>query len=113
MSKRVGSNSHGDPSAARDFADDPSGAVPVEPPPVRGLEYRPAGAFADGQVDRPGPGAALAKYEATTVKAPCSSRHVTVPAKRCAGKHSIPADFVRAGGWGASGPQGRRTSRYA
>ena len=30
------------------------GAVPVQPPPVRGQEHRAAGAFADGQVDRPG-----------------------------------------------------------
>jgi len=34
--------------------DDPPGAVPVQPPPVRGQEHRPFGVFADGQVDRPG-----------------------------------------------------------
>jgi hypothetical protein len=28
--------------------------VPVQPPPVGGLEERPVGALADGQVDRPG-----------------------------------------------------------
>ena len=30
------------------------GAVPVQPSPVRGQEHRPAGPFADGQVDRAG-----------------------------------------------------------
>ena len=44
----------GDPGPARGLADDPPGAVPVQPPPVRGQEHRPAGALADGQVDRPG-----------------------------------------------------------
>ena len=43
-----------DPGAARHAADDPGGAVPVQPPPVRGDEQRPLGALADGQVDRPG-----------------------------------------------------------
>ena len=44
----------GDPGAARDLADDPPGAVPVQPPPVCGEEERPVLAFAGGQVDRPG-----------------------------------------------------------
>jgi hypothetical protein len=52
--QRVGRDGFGDPGAARDLADDPSGAVPVQPPPVDGQEHWPAGAFADGQVDRPG-----------------------------------------------------------
>jgi hypothetical protein len=43
-----------DPGAARHAADDPGGAVPVQPPPVRGDEQRPLGALADGQVDRAG-----------------------------------------------------------
>ena len=43
-----------DPGAAGDLADDPLGAVPVQPPTVRGYEKRSAGALADGQVDRPG-----------------------------------------------------------
>jgi hypothetical protein len=43
-----------DSGAAGDLADDPPGAVPVQPPPVGGQEHRPAGPFADGQVDRPG-----------------------------------------------------------
>jgi len=35
----------------------PVGAVPVQPPPGRGQEYRSLAAFADGEVDRPcGPG---------------------------------------------------------
>jgi hypothetical protein len=41
------------PSAAGDLADDSPGAAPVQPPPVRGQEHGPVGAFADGQVDRP------------------------------------------------------------
>ena len=44
----------GDPGAARDLADDPPGAVPVQPAPVFGEEDRPVAAFAGGQVDRPG-----------------------------------------------------------
>jgi hypothetical protein len=43
-----------DPGAARDLADDPPGAVAVQPPPVRGQEDRPVTAFPGGQVDRPG-----------------------------------------------------------
>jgi hypothetical protein len=54
VSESVRGDGFGDPGAARDLADDPSGAVPVQPPPVCGQEYRPAGAFADGQVDCPG-----------------------------------------------------------
>jgi len=34
-------------------ADDPRGAVPVEPPAIGGQEDRPVAALADGQVDRP------------------------------------------------------------
>src|SRR6266487_5393626 len=40
--------------ARRGLADDPPGAVPVQPPPVCGQEHRPFGVLADGQVDRPG-----------------------------------------------------------
>jgi hypothetical protein len=39
---------------ARHPADDPGGAVPVQPPTVRGDEQRPFGALADGQVDSAG-----------------------------------------------------------
>jgi len=44
----------GDPGAARHLADDPPGAVPVQPAPVTGEEDRAVAAFAGGQVDRPG-----------------------------------------------------------
>jgi hypothetical protein len=54
MPQRVRRDGLADPGAAGDRADDPPGAVPVQPPAVRGQEHRPAGAFADGQVDRPG-----------------------------------------------------------
>jgi hypothetical protein len=37
-----------------DPADDPGGAVPVRPPPVRSDEQGSLGALAGGQVDRPG-----------------------------------------------------------
>ena len=52
--QRVRADLLGDPGAAGDPADDPGGAVPVQPPPVRGEEQRPLGALADGQVDRAG-----------------------------------------------------------
>jgi len=54
MPERVGRDDLSDPGATRGAADDPPGAVPVEPPPVRSQEHRPAGTLADGQVDRPG-----------------------------------------------------------
>jgi hypothetical protein len=47
-------NSFGDPGTAGGLADEPPGAVPVQPPPVRGQEHRPAGALADSQVNGPG-----------------------------------------------------------
>jgi hypothetical protein len=53
-SERVRGDGFAVPGAAGDLADDPPGAVPVQPPPVRGQEHRTAGAFADGQVDDPG-----------------------------------------------------------
>jgi hypothetical protein len=42
-----------DPGPPGDLADDPPGAVPVQPP-VGGEEDRAVAAFAGGQVDRPG-----------------------------------------------------------
>jgi hypothetical protein len=44
----------GDSGAAGDPAHDAGGAVPVQPPPVRSGEQRPAHALADRQVDRAG-----------------------------------------------------------
>ncbi len=41
------------PARACDAADDPPGAVPFQPPPIRSQEDRPFAAFADSQVDRP------------------------------------------------------------
>jgi hypothetical protein len=43
----------GDPGTSGDPADDPGGAVPVQPSAVCGDEQRPFGALADRQVDRP------------------------------------------------------------
>ena len=43
-----------DPGPAAHAADDPGGAVPVQPPAVRGDEQGPLSALADGQVDRAG-----------------------------------------------------------
>jgi hypothetical protein len=54
VSQRVGRDGLADSGAARDAADDPSGAVPVQPAAVRGQEHRPFSALADGQIDRPG-----------------------------------------------------------
>ena len=42
------------PGAASDPADDPPGAMPVQPPPVSGQEERAITSFCDGQVDRSG-----------------------------------------------------------
>jgi hypothetical protein len=50
----VGADLLGNPGAAGDAADDPGGAVPVQPAAVAGEEQRSFGALADGQVDRPG-----------------------------------------------------------
>ncbi len=52
--QRVGRDGFGDPRAARNFADDPPGAVPVQPPSVGGEEDGPVTPFPGGQVDRPG-----------------------------------------------------------
>jgi hypothetical protein len=52
--KRTGADGLGDPGAARDLADDPPGAVPVQAAPVSGEEDRAAAAFAGNKVDRPG-----------------------------------------------------------
>jgi len=52
--QRVGADVLGAPGAAGYPADDPGGAVPVQPPPVRGDEQRTFGALADRQLDRLG-----------------------------------------------------------
>jgi len=52
--ERVRADVLADPGAARDFADDPPGAVLVQPPPVVGEEDGAVAAFPGGQVDRPG-----------------------------------------------------------
>src|SRR5271165_5886066 len=49
-----GADGLGDPGAARDLADDPPGAVPVQAAPVSGEEDRAAAAFAGNKADRPG-----------------------------------------------------------
>jgi hypothetical protein len=67
--ERVRSDGLGDPSAARDFADDPPGAVPVQPSPVRSAEDRAVAAFAGGQVDRPG--YARGERDGDDLAAPC------------------------------------------
>ena len=52
--QRVRRDGLGDPGAAGDLADDPPGAVTIQPPPVRSQEHRPVRPFLDGQIDRPG-----------------------------------------------------------
>jgi hypothetical protein len=52
--RSVGTDGLGESGAAGDPADDPPGAVPVQPPPVRCEEDRPVTAFVDGEVDRAG-----------------------------------------------------------
>ncbi len=58
--ERMRRNGFGDPGTAGGLADEPPGAMPVQPPPVRGQEHRPAGALADSQVN--GPGGARAEW---------------------------------------------------
>ena len=52
--QRVGRDGLADPGAAGGLADHPTGAVPVQPPTVRGNEERPFGALAGRQVDGAG-----------------------------------------------------------
>jgi hypothetical protein len=54
MSEGVRPDLLGQPGAAGDAADDPSGAVPVQPLPGSGGEDRSFAALADGEVDRAG-----------------------------------------------------------
>ena len=54
MSEGMRRDGLADPGAAGGLADDPPGAVPVQPAPVRGQEHRPFCPFPDGQVERPG-----------------------------------------------------------
>jgi hypothetical protein len=53
MPQRVGPDRLGDSGADGHPADDPGGAVPVQPLSVGGEEDRSFRAFADDQVDRP------------------------------------------------------------
>jgi hypothetical protein len=55
----------GDPGEPGDPADDPPGAVPVQPPAACGEEHRPVAALADREVD--GPGGARASGTVTTL----------------------------------------------
>jgi len=52
--QRVRTHGLADPGLARDLADDPPGAMAIQPPPVSGEEDGPVAAFPGGQVDRPG-----------------------------------------------------------
>jgi hypothetical protein len=76
--QRVRGDGLADPGASGDLADDPAGAVPVQPPPVRGQEHRPAGALADRQVDRPG--GARCKRDRDDLAALAGDRQDPVPA---------------------------------
>ena len=58
--QRVGPDGFGDPGAAGDPADDPPGAVPVQPAAISGQEDRPVGALADRPGRSPGRCAARA-----------------------------------------------------
>jgi hypothetical protein len=53
MPQRVRPDRFGDPGAEGDPADDPGGAVPVQPLPLGGKEDRPVYPLTHGQVDRP------------------------------------------------------------
>jgi len=69
VSQRVGCDGFGDPGAAGDLADDPPGAVPVQPPTVCGQEHWPACPFPDGYAAQlreafAGPGVLESVYEA-------------------------------------------------
>jgi len=94
--ERIGRDGLADPGTARDLADDPPGAVPVQPPPVRSQEHRPAGTLADGQVNRPG--GARCQRDGDYLAALTGNRQRPVPA--------LQAEVldVRAGGLGDPQP---------
>jgi hypothetical protein len=52
--ERVGTDGLSDPSMPGEAADDPPGAVPIQPSAIRSCENGPRATFADGQVDRAG-----------------------------------------------------------
>jgi hypothetical protein len=54
VSERVRADLLDDPGPWRDPADDPPGAMAVQPPPISGQEDRPISAVTDRQVDRAG-----------------------------------------------------------
>jgi hypothetical protein len=54
VTQRVRADFLDDPGSVCDPADDPTGAMPVQPPPVRRNEDRSVSAFTGGQVDRSG-----------------------------------------------------------
>jgi hypothetical protein len=67
-----------DLGAVRDPAEDPPGAVPVQPPPICGQEHGAIDAFRDGQVDRPG--SARRKRDGDDLAALAGDRQRPVPA---------------------------------
>jgi hypothetical protein len=77
--RRAGrASTFGDPGAAGGLADDPPGAVPVQPSSVRGQEHWPFCALADGQVDCPG--GARRQRDGDHLAALTGDRHRPVPA---------------------------------
>ena len=69
VAERVRPHLFSDPGPGSGPADDPGGAVPVQPLPARSQEDRPLGALADGQVDRPcGP---RRQRDSNDLAAPC------------------------------------------
>ena len=68
----------GDPGAAGHAADDPGGAVPVQPAPVRSDEQRSFGTFTDSQVD--GPGGARRERDGDDLAALAGDHQGAVPA---------------------------------
>jgi hypothetical protein len=54
VAQGVGPDAFGDPSRSGDAAHDPSGCVPIDPPPVGSNEGRSFAAFADQEVNGTG-----------------------------------------------------------
>ncbi len=90
----------GDPGAVGGPADDPRGAVPVQPPTVRSQEEGSVAALADGQVDRPG--GARGERDGDDLAALASDHQGAVPALDAQGLDA------GAGGFGDTQPVERQ-----
>src|SRR5260370_12758149 len=96
VAERVRPHGLGDPRAAGYLADDPGGAVPVQPAAIGSQEDGSFAAFADGQVDRPR--RARCERDGDDLAALAGDHQGPVPALDAEGLD------VRAGGFGDAQP---------